>query len=649
MLLLSRYALCAAFLLAAPPLHAQKTSSCAEKKIRAFESDPKTTLAAVEEEWYDVHHVALDLRMTNLSTAVSGNATTRARVTAPALPVYAFELDTTMTIDSVLVNGQKLPVATSGKNLRKVSLPAPLMQGQTLTAQVFYHGQPPSGTGLFISGLNHFSLPSGTNVTYTLADMYYAAEWWPCKMDIRDKIDSTDFHITVPAGTMAGSNGVLQNVVTVSPTETRYEWRHRYPIVYYLISAAVAPYTERSYTMQFADGDTMRVQNFIYDLAGMDTESLNALDSLGYTLNLFSEHFGKYPFYKEKYGNCIAPLGGGMEHQTMTTLGYNVGREVTMHELGHQWWGNSASQQNWRDIWLSEGFASFCELLFLENADGPAAAQAARTNKISSVISRPGGSVLVADTNDIFAVFDSRLVYDKGAMAAHMLRYIAPADSLFFKACRQYLQTYQFRNATTSDLQAVFENVYGQPLDSFFRQWIAGQGFPVYAASWNYRNGTALVELRQTTSVPASVPFFQMPVEIQFNTPAGPQRRRVMPTQPTEVFSFPMADSVTGIRVDPEEHLIKRRGVVSRNPALSVAHPDDAAGISVSPNPANDTWQVSGLPPQGNWELTDVGGKKILTGKTRSEVLLVPAQALPAGVYMLRVAGLKETVRLLRP
>lgn len=622
---------------------------CAEKKIKAFENAQKTTLATPEEAWYDVKHVALDLRMTHLSTAISGNATTRALVTAPTLPVYAFELDTTLTLDSVFVNGQKLSAVTSGKNIRKVTLPTPLLQGQLLQAQVFYHGQPPSGTGLFVSGLNHFSLPSGTNITYTLADMYYAAEWWPSKMDIRDKIDSVDFHITVPNGIVAGSNGVLQNVVTVSPTETRYEWSHRYPIVYYLISAAVAPYTERSYTMQFADGDTMRIQNYVYDTASINRETLQALDSLGYTINLFSGFFGKYPFYKEKYGNCLAPLGGGMEHQTMTTLGFNVGREVTMHELGHQWWGNCVSQQTWRDIWLSEGFASFCELLFLENADGPAAAQYARNSKINSVASRPGGSVLVSDTNDIFSVFDSRLVYDKGAMVAHMLRYVAPADSLFFKACRQYQHTFKFRNASTADLKTVFETAYGQPLDSFFRQWVEGQGYPTYAASWDYRNGQAYVELRQTTSMPGSVPFFQIPVDIRLTTANGAQVQRVFPTSATQLFTFPMTDSVMGIRIDPDDHIIKKRGPVSRNTALSVEFSGKKAGISVYPNPSDDTWQISGLPTGNNWQLLDISGKTVDSGITAGDVLRIPAHELPGGAYLLQAAALKEPVRLLRP
>ncbi len=631
------------------PFFSQAQTPCAAGKIRSFQSQNKAALATAEEEWYDVKHVALDLRITHLSTAISGNVTTHALVTAPTLPVYAFELDTSITIDSVFVNGQNLPIATSGKNIRKATLSTPLSGGQMLTAQVFYHGQPPSGTGFFTRGVNHFSLPSGTNVTYTLGDMYYASEWWPCKQDIRDKIDSTDFSITVPAPAVAGSNGMLKNIMTISPTETRYEWKHRFPIKYYLISAAVAPYTERSYTMQFPNGDTMRIRNFVYDLAGMNAESRNGLDSVGYTLNLFSGLFGRYPFYGEKYGNCVVPLSGGMEHQTMTSLGYNIGRIVPMHELGHQWWGDCVSQKSWKDIWLSEGFASFCELLFMEHVDGPVVTQSSRASRSVNVTSLVGGSVLVADTTDPYAVFDSRLVYDKGAMVVNMLRYIAPADSLFFKACRQYQQAYQYSNASTDDLKAVFAAVYGQSLDSFFRQWVAGEGYPVYSVSWTYRSGNAYVQLRQRTSVPASVPFFEIPVEIGFTTPAGPQVQRVYPTQDTQLFVFPIADSVTAIRIDPADQIIKVRGIVSRNNTLSVTDAGAASAISIHPNPADDAWHVEGLPLRTRWQLTDLAGKEIAAGRTTTNALSIPAQALPAGLYLFRVTGVEKAFRLLRP
>lgn len=632
---------------------AQSPASCSDHRQHSFQSLLRTATATPEEDWYDVTQVSFDLNMTHLSTAISGTVTTRALVTAPTIPIYAFELDTSLVIDSVLVNGQKLTVNTSAKNIRKVTLPLALSQGAALIAQVTYHGQPASGSGFFTKGLNHFSLASGTNITYTLGDMYYASEWWPCKQDIRDKIDSTDIRLTVPSSAKGCSNGLLTNTVTVSPTLTRYEWKHRFPIKYYLITAAIAPYTEQAYTMYFASADSMRIRNFVYDVSGINPESQEALDSVGATIKLFSGLFGKYPFATEKYGNCLVPLGGGMEHQTMTSLGYNTGLLVTMHELGHQWWGDCVSQRSWKDIWLSEGWASYCEGLFLEYTKGAADAQSHRLTKHISATSSAGGRVIVDDTTNPYAVFDSRLVYDKGASVAHMLRYIAPADSLFFKACRQYQQTYRYGNAVTDDLKNVFAAVYNQNLDSFFRQWVYGQGYPTYTVRWNYKAGQLYVELRQATSVPASVPFFQIPVTFQVVTTTGSQIVQAQQTQNTQVFTFPIADSVKSIRFDPQDHILKRRGLASRDATLQVsaAFPDDSLlnRILIYPNPADQSWQVSGLPVQTTWELTDLSGKHIYSGQASAEPVLIPARSLPSGTYLFRAAGLDTSFRLLHP
>jgi aminopeptidase N len=634
-------------------VYAQQPGTCAEQRTGSFQSLLKTSSATPEEDWYNVTYVSFDLSMTHLSTAISGTVITKALVTVPTLSVYAFELDTSLVIDSVLINGQKLTVATSGKNIRKVTLPLALNQGATLTAQVTYHGQPASGSGFFTKGLNHFSLPSGTNITYTLGDMYYASEWWPCKQDIRDKIDSMDMRLTVPSVAKGCSNGVLTNTVTVSPALTRYEWKHRFPIKYYLITAAIAPYTEQAYTMYFTPTDSMRIRNFVYDISGINPESQGALDSVGATIKLFSGLFGTYPFATEKYGNCLVPLSGGMEHQTMTSLGYNTGALVTMHELGHQWWGDCVSQRNWKDIWLSEGWATYCEQLFLEYTKGAADAQLHRLNKHVNVTSTPGGRVLVDDTTNPYAVFDSRLVYDKGASVAHMLRYIAPADSLFFKACRQYQQTYRYGNAVTDDLKAVFETVYNQNLDSFFRQWVYGQGYPTYTLKWNYKAGQLYVQLRQTTSVPGSVPFFQMPVTFQVVTSSGSQLVQAQHSQSTQLFTFPVADSVRSIRLDPQDHILKRRGLASRDATLQVsaAFPEKTLleHILIYPNPADQSWQIKGIPLKTTWELTDLSGKRVSSGRTSSESLLIPARALPSGTYLFRAAGLDTSFRLLRP
>ncbi len=174
----------------------------------------------------------------------------------------------------------------------------------------------------------------------------------------------------------------------------------------------------------------MLVQHFIYDTASLYPVIKSAIDSTPGMVDYFSTLYGRYPFWKEKYGHCTAPLGGGMEHQTMTTLGAFT-TPLIAHELGHQWWGDCVTYGSWRDIWMSEGWASYTEQLYIEHFRSVAAAQAYRTTVFNRVSGSPGGSVYVDDTTNVYRVFDSRLTYDKGAAVAHMLRYIAPGDAAF--------------------------------------------------------------------------------------------------------------------------------------------------------------------------------------------------------------------------
>jgi len=160
----------------------------------------------------------------------------------------------------------------------------------------------------------------------------------------------------------AGSNGVLTAVTRTDATHLRYEWKERYPIDYYLISASVAPYVDYSYYVHFTGSyDSMLVQNYIYPNVLSSTYYKHVIDSTGMMIDYFSTLYSRYPFWKEKYGHCMAPLSGGMEHQTMTTIGY-FSPTVVAHELSHQWFGDNATCATWSDIMMNEGLPAILNI-----------------------------------------------------------------------------------------------------------------------------------------------------------------------------------------------------------------------------------------------------------------------------------------------
>lgn len=597
----------------------------------------KTTVATPEENDYDVTGLHFDINLSNTSVNVSGNVTISARTTIPMFSLYAFELDALLTIDSVLVNGTQYAVQSTGA-VRKVQLPFTLPSGTDFTAQVFYHGQAQKGTGQFFTGgLNQVQLVSGTNIMYSLSDPDFADDWWPCKQSLQDKIDSVKMWVTVDDSLKAGSNGLLKNTTTMPGNKVRYEWETKYPIVYYLISVAVAPYKEHNYYMHFTDGsnDSMLIQNFYYDSTTFYTPlNISNLDSTGYMVDHFSKLYGKYPFYQEKYGHCMSALSGGMEHQTMTTLG-NTRTTLIAHELGHQWWGDNVTYARWEDIWLSEGWATYGEQLFLEHFQGTAAAKIERAGVFGHVMVAPFGSVWVDDTTSVNRIFDGRLTYSKGAAVAHMLRYMAPADSLFFKAAQTYQSQYQYSTAVTEDLKNVYEQVYGTQLDTFFDQWVYKQGYPIFKVRW-YQSGTQVLMSIEQNPSHISVEAFKMPLELKLKSVAGDTTIRVDLKSKNQYHITHWSNVMTGIEVDPEDHIVNRTGVIQNDSTLLHISDSFLSSIKIYPNPAKEGWYIEGLPAETVLKLYDVTGRAVYNTIT-SGLYFLPSTNLPAGSYILEV------------
>jgi len=463
------------------------------------------------EDYYDVEFYFIDLEVSDTTTFIKGSATIKAKRKAEKLDRFVLELQNVYSVDSIRFQGNWIWDFTHISGLLSVHVPEVHQTDNLFTIQVFYHGQS-TRTGFFAGISNAVSTSYNTRVTYTLSEPFQSSHWFPSKQNLYDKADSAWIFLTVDSTLTPGSNGVLTNISLLPRGKRRFEWKTRYPIAYYLLSFSVAKYKDYSFYVRLGS-DSMLVQNYIYDHPDILVNEKENIDKTAELLVLFSDKFGQYPYTREKYGHCMAPIGGGMENQTMTTLNiFKFG--LVAHELAHQWFGNYVTCATWQDIWVNEGFATYCEYIALENLVSEDEARSFLKQVFARATNNPEGSVfLTEDESKVeWRIFNGELSYNKGAAILHMLRYELNNDELFFRILTKYITEFSDSIATGQDFIHIAEQETGLDLDWFLNQWYYGNGFPVFTGTWRQEYDNLIIETEQVGSS-SLTPFFRTHLE----------------------------------------------------------------------------------------------------------------------------------------
>nr|MEE4266729.1 M1 family metallopeptidase [Candidatus Krumholzibacteria bacterium] len=397
------------------------------------------------QELFDVIHYGLDLNLNPSSRILSGTVATTALVTGNSLATMDLNLKSNMNVSAVTAGGASSTFLRSG-NLLTVNLDRTYATGETVAVTVTYSGNP---SGEAFGWDSH----SGQHMIWTLSEPYGAREWWPCKDLNTDKADSLDITVTVPSNLVVASQGLLQSDTTEGSLRT-FHWKTNYPTVPYLVSLAIYPYTRYSDWYTPLDGsDPVEVQFFVYPDHFNSVQSTYALTVP--MIGAFAEAYGEYPFVDEKYGHAEFTWGGGMEHQTISSMG-GWSEDLISHELGHQWWGDMVTCADFGHIWLNEGFATWGEAFWAEQAYGFSTYQ-----EYMAIASYFGGGTIFVENPFTENIFDGNLSYNKGSWIVHMLRG-ALGDEDFFAGLQQYRTNHLYGSATTEELQAALEAVSGR-------------------------------------------------------------------------------------------------------------------------------------------------------------------------------------------
>ncbi|MEZ5046706.1 MAG: M1 family aminopeptidase [Chitinophagaceae bacterium] len=597
---------------------------------------------------YDVHFYFLDLNIERNTTVISGATTIGATILATT-DTFCFELNAGLTIDSIFSNNQSVPFARSASIVYTV-LPNPTTPSSNLNIRIHYHGDASIvGTSALGDGFTNDNSPTwGNAVTWSLSEPYSAYEWFPCKQFLQDKADSAWVFVTTDNQNKVGSNGMLEGIDSMSNNKVRYRWKTHYMIDYYLISVAVAKYVDYTiYAHPIGTSDSIPIKNYVYDNPNTLPFFKAKIDSIPMFLEYYSELFGLYPFYQEKYGHCMAPLGGGMEHQTMTTIG-NLGNfGVNAHELMHQWWGDHVTCKTWSDIFINEGFASYGEYLALEKFRGKQAAQNDMLAVHNDVLLDPTAMVYFTDTNNVSRIFDSRLTYNKGSAVLHTLRFVL-GDSLFFAGLKNFQQQYSFSTAGILDLKNSLMAFTGISLDDYFNQWLFGKGYPIFSLEYFSDASQLYLKISHTTSTTAT-PLFKTPLELKCFYSGGDTTIKVNITQNTNNMVLPMNRAITNISIDPNNWLLNDVGAIVVNPNLVFSGTQevmDESSVTIFPNPTQDVIEIyTPFADGAKLSLHDLQGRILIDMPIKQQERISLA-TIPNGMYHIVIQ--RGTLRIKR-
>lgn len=587
-------------------------------RLMNFQANPNTAN-------YDVTYHKLEFTVNPSVYFINGKVTTTFKALS-TMSTVTFDLTNELTVNSVKSGTTNLNFVQNTADELVITLPSTLTSGTFATVEISYSGAPASGEQAFTQS-NH----NGTPIIFTLSEPFGARDWWPCKQDLNDKVESIDVFITAPSQYVSVSNGIETTAPVINGTNKTTHFHHGYPIPAYLIAIAVTNYQVFTQTAG-TPPNTFPIVNYIYP----ENYSSSVID-LAQTLpimNLFETLFEPYPFKNEKYGHAQFGWGGGMEHTTVSFM-YNFNRGLIAHELGHQWFGDKITCGTWKDIWLNEGFATYLAALVIEHLDGETAFINNKISMIDNITSQPSGNLYLTDSQatNVGRIFSSRLSYNKGAMVLEMLRF-KMGDTAFFQALQNYLAdpNLAYKYAVTNDLKGHLEAVYGQSLTEFFNDWVYNQGYPTYTISaQNWGTGQARFVVSQSQS-DASVSYFEMPVPVRVYGSNGEQQDIVLEnTTNNQEFIINVPFLITSVTFDPDKHLIARNSTATLE--NSIVEWNQA--ISVYPNPTNSYIHIQ---KPSDLEISAVTifnslGQIVLKSNTTE----VSIEELSAGVYELQL------------
>ena len=462
----------------------------------------------------DVENYRFEISLRDDTDEIEGRATVSIRFTTNGLTALPLDLTSVdaeglgMQVTAVTSGGTPLTYAHQD-DLLTIQLPEAGRSGVRLDVSVEYRGMPAAGLRI---GPNKY----GDRTFFSDNWPNRAHNWLPTVDHIGEKATS-EFIVTAPSQYQVVSNGLRIEETDRTDGMRVTHWKQSVPISPWLYVLGVARFAVQNVD----DFDGKPIQTWVY-AQDRDAGFYDFAVPTKQVLEFYSDYVG--PFAYEKLANITSPAtGGGMEAATAIMYGENSvtgdrsirWRNIIIHEVAHQWFGNAVTEADWDHVWLSEGFATYFTQLFIEHAYGRDEFVAGMKNAAGRVFAQyaddPAYRIVHDNLSDMGRV-SSGATYQKGAWILHMLRR-RMGDEVFWDGIQLYYATYFNGTATTDDFIDAMEQASGLDLETFAEQWLYDGGNPRLEGWWEYdpTSQAVSVEINQVQPVGG---LFELPLDI---------------------------------------------------------------------------------------------------------------------------------------
>ncbi len=496
----------------------------------------------------DVQHYVFRIALSDTTDEIFGETTITVRFVEDGIAEFTLDLASAakgkgMSVTGVAAGNAPARYTHRGDRLAIEVVPAS-KAGELREFTVKYHGVPAGGLRI---GANLY----GERTFFSDNWPDQARQWLPTVDHPYDKA-SSEFIVTAPAKYQVIANGRLEETIDLGGDEDLRvtHWKESAPIAAWLNCIGVARFDSRGFGM--AAGTPLETWVFPKD---REEGALTFEEPERQAMEFFAERIGPYP-YEKLAAVQAAGQDGGMEYASAIFFGEkrvtgSPASELVWHEAAHQWFGDSVTEKDWDDVWLSEGFATYFALLAVEHFEGRdafvAGLKRSRDTIFRTELRLPGVAVV---QNHPWTGIPNPIVYQKGGWVLHMLRgYLG--TPVFWRGIREYYHRYRDSNASTADLRKVMEDVSGKDLAWFFKQWLYHAGSPVLEGDWRYNATSKKIEIDLAQVQPGEV--YRLPLEVAVRGAGhGPEAiARIEMTAQRQRFEIAAESEPAAVQLDP--------------------------------------------------------------------------------------------------